>query len=105
MTKHLLGAAVLTLLAVTVVFAAGYHWLMFGLEFGGESLTEDLNYALQTATTVGYGNWVPTTWDLGNEDVQTRVLRVKALSVPFMLVGGSLFAVLVGLVSNFLSRR
>ena len=54
---------------------------MSGLEFGGESLPEDLNYALQTVTTVGYGNWVATTWDLGNEDVQTRVLRVKALSV------------------------
>ncbi len=55
--------------------------------------------------TLLYGNWVPASWDLTQGEVHARILRVKALSIPFMLVGGSLFAVLVGIVSTILSRR
>ena len=78
---------------------------MFGPSITAESLIEAFNYSLQTITTVGYGNWVPASWDTSNEELQTRILYVKAISVPFMLVGGSLFAVLVGIISNTLSRR
>ena len=55
-----IGAIVLTLLVIIVACTVGYHWLMFGWTLSPESLIEDLN------------------------------LRVKALSIPFMLVGGSL---------------
>jgi len=78
---------------------------MFGPHITAESLIEAFNYSLQTITTVGYGNWVPASWDTSKEELQTRILYVKAISVPFMLVGGSLFAVLIGIISNTLSRR
>ena len=87
------------------LFTAAYHWLMFGPSVSAESLIEALNYSLQTITTVGYGNWVPASWDTSKQELQTRILYVKAISVPFMLVGGSVFAVLIGIVSNLLSRR
>ena len=63
---------------------------MFGPIPTRDSLIETLNYSLQTITTVGYGNWVPAGWDLKE---------------PFMFVGGALFAVLIGILSNFLSHR
>lgn len=66
---------------------------------------EALNYSFQTITTVGYGNWVPVGWDASKPELQERILYVKAISVPFMLVGGSLFAIVIGIVANFLSRR
>ncbi len=105
MRGYVVSAIVLTLLVITVACTVGYRWLMFGWTLSPESLIEDLNYSLQTVTTVGYGNWVPAGWDLTQGEVQARILRVKALSIPFVLVGGSLFAVLVGIVSTILSRR
>ena len=43
--------------------------------------------------------------DRQETDLQNRILYVKAISVPFMLVGGALFAVLIGILSNLLSHR
>lgn len=78
---------------------------MFGSQPTRDSLIETLNYAIQTITTVGYGNWVPTGWDINNIEIQNQILYVKAISVPFMLVGGALFAVLIGIISNLFSGR
>lgn len=102
---YLLAAVLTTTVAVSLVCAAAYHLVMFGSGLTPESLTETLNYALQTITTVGYGNWVPAGWTIQDTEIQRRILYVKAISVPFMLVGGTLFAILVGIVSNFLSSR
>lgn len=60
MRGYVVSAIVLTLLVIIVACTVGYHWLMFGWTLSPESLIEDLN------------------------------LRVKALSIPFMLVGCSL---------------
>jgi len=60
MRGYVVSAIVLTLLVITVACTVGYHSLMFGWTLSPESLIEDL------------------------------ILRVKALSVPFMLVGCSL---------------
>jgi len=57
MRGYVVSAIVLTLLVITVACTVGYHWLMFGWTLSPESLIEDLN------------------------------LRVKALSIPFMLAG------------------
>ncbi len=57
MRGYVVSAIVLTLLVITVACTVGYHWLMFGWTLSPESLIEDL------------------------------ILRVKALSIPFMLVG------------------
>ncbi len=95
----------ISLFALTLICTAGYHWLMFGLEIRSEHLIEDFNYSVQTITTIGYGNWVPTDWNLTDAEKRMRILNVKALSILFMLVGGSLFVVLLGIVSTFLSQR
>lgn len=105
MNTPLVVAIVVSLSVFSFLFTAAYHWLMFGPNVTAESLIEALNYSLQTITTVGYGNWVPAAWDTSKEELQTRILYVKAISVPFMLVGGSLFAVLIGIISNAFSRR
>lgn len=108
MNSPLVVAIVVSLSVFAFLFTAAYHWLMFGPNITVESLVEALNLtspSLQTITTVGYGNWVPASWDISKEELQTRILYVKAISVPFMLVGGSLFAVLIGIISNALSRR
>ena len=105
MTIRLILAIVSSLVVFTFIFTAAYHWLMFGPNITRDSVIEALNYSLQTITTAGYGNWVPAGWDTSKEELQTRIVHVKAISVPFMLVGGSLFAVLIGIVSNILSRR
>jgi hypothetical protein len=60
------------------------------------SLTEAFNYSVQTITTIGYGNWVPAHVDPRDP----RILTMKRLSIPFMLIAGSLFAVLVGVIAN-----
>jgi len=60
MRGYVVSAIVLTLLVIIVACTVGYHWLMFGWTLSPESLIEDL------------------------------ILRVKALSIPFMLVGCSL---------------
>ena len=59
----------------------------------------------ETITTVGYGNWVPSGWDIKETDLQNRILYVNAISVPFMFVGGALFEVLIEILSNLLSHR
>lgn len=107
MNRHLqlVARIALALLASSFVFGAAYHWVMFGLSPTRDSLIETLNYSLQTITTVGYGNWVPAGWDIKEAELQSRILYVKAISVPFTLVGGALFAVLIGIISNLLSRR
>jgi len=104
--RPLVSAILISLVVFAFLSTAAYHWLMFGPNVSWESSIEAANYALQTITTVGYGNWVPASWDpVNDKELQNRILYVKAVSVPFMLVGGSLFAVLVGIISNALSRR
>ncbi len=107
MKRHLrlVGGIALALLASSLVFGAAYHWVMFGPIPTRDSLIETLNYSLQTITTVGYGNWVPAGWDVKQTDLQNCILYVKAISVPFMIVGGALFAILIGILSNLLSHR
>ncbi len=103
---RLVGGIALALLASSLVFGAAYHWVMFGPIPTRASMIETLNYSFQTITTVGYGNWVPAGWDVIKQtDLQNRILYVKAISVPFMIVGGALFAVLIGILSNLLSHR
>lgn len=105
MNTRLVVPILASLFVFAFIFTAAYHWLMFGPNITRDSPIEALNYSLQTITTVGYGNLVPAGWDTREPELQTRILYVKAISIPFMLVGGSLFAVLIGVISNFLSRR
>lgn len=71
-------------------------------------LVEAANFAMQTITTVGYGNWVPPKVEKAaheNDDkAQDKILRMKGFSIFFMFAGGALFAAAVGMVTNWLSR-
>ena len=64
---------------------------------------EALNYAVQTVTTVGYGNWVPES-KLKDPEINRKILAVKYLSIWFMLLATPLFAFLTGLVVNLVSE-
>lgn len=64
------------------------------------SVTEAVNYATQTVTTVGYGNWVPA----GMPPADPRILAMKFASVPFMIFGATLFSAIIGIVANLISR-
>lgn len=63
-------------------------------------MTLSAYYAVQTVTTVGYGDWKPE-----NNQVQItpeQVLRMKLDSVFFMLAGATAFALLIGIVTSWL---
>jgi len=68
-----------------------------------EPRIEALNYAVQTVTTVGYGNWVPES-RLTDPDINGKVLAVKRLSIGFMLLTTPLFAFLTGVAVNLVSE-
>ena len=59
---------------------------MYGNQISGQSVVEGLYFSVQTVTTVGYGNWQPSTAN------DAQVFWVKVISIPTMLAGASLFA-------------
>lgn len=74
---------------------------MYGGAITSESLIEGTNYAVQTVTTVGYGNWEVPAMRQGNsigDDDRRRVLRLRGASVGFMLLGGTVYVVLTGVI-------
>ena len=72
--------------------------------FSEAALIEGAYYSMQTITTVGYGNWVPTNLEEKKDKIDAKILNIKLISVPFMFFGAALFATLVGLVVHFLTR-
>ena len=88
------------LFVAVLLFGMAYIDIMFNGDISAESLTEAAYYAAQTVTTVGYGNWVPK----GVDAQDPRILEMKLVSVPFMLLGATLFAVIIGIVANLISR-
>jgi hypothetical protein len=58
------------------------------------------NYAVQTVTTVGFGDWtVPLAQPAPEkEDLNRRLLQMRGWSVVFMLFGASLYTTLTGVV-------
>ena len=65
-----------------------------------ESVIEATSFAAQTITTVGYGNWETPARSLGAAlppNQGERVLRMRMWSVPIMLAGATLYAILIGL--------
>jgi len=80
--------------AVVLLFGSNmYIWVMCDGTWSFHCLVEAANYATQTITTVGYGNW---THGLHEED--SRILWMKAGSVPFMLIGALIFGMFVASV-------
>lgn len=98
---------VVLLLGITLIFAKAYLGVMYEGDAGGFGLDqpriEALNFAVQTVTTVGYGNWVPES-RLKDPDINGKVLAVKRVSIGFMLLTTPLFAFLTGVAVNLVSE-
>jgi hypothetical protein len=97
--RRILLLLLLGLFVTAIVFSAAYIKVMYDGEFSLEAIVQAGNYAAQTATTVGYGNWVP----VGIAENDPRVLLMKALSIPFMVLSAAFFSAIVGVVANLLA--
>jgi hypothetical protein len=65
-----------------------------------ENVIEALNYAAQTVTSVGYGNWEsPAIKPLVPMDrTERRILRMRGWSVLFTILGSAAYTAAVGVV-------
>jgi hypothetical protein len=68
---------------------------MYGGQWSYESVIEAGNFATQTVTTVGYGNW--ETRALGSQVEAAQVLAMRGWSILFMLLGSVFYALFTGL--------
>ena len=83
-----------------IAFGALYVRIMYDGVLSSESFVEAANFATQTATTIGYGNWVPAAM----KPDDPRIAVMKAASVPFMLASAAFFSAIVGVAANWISR-
>ena len=90
----------LFLLAATVVLSSeAYVLVRYGeLTWDKNAIIEALNFSIQTVTTVGYGNW-----EAGLSG--KALLDLKLDSLPTMLVGAALFALVISGLTNFYAPR
>jgi len=88
-------ALLLASLALFVcMYAAIFDRIMYDDPFAKESVVGSLYFGAQTITTIGYGDWQPT------NAKPDRVFRMKAASVPLMLLGATVFGIAVGFFVN-----
>ncbi len=76
---------------------------MCGARYSIDNSIEAANYAVQTLTTVGYGNWDGPlkAQHLPEAEEAKLMLRMKAYSVLFMAIGGTLYVWVTGAVVNY----
>ena len=95
--KAWLIVSALGLAAVLIVSTYSYVHVMYDDVFTRESLVEASSFAVQTVTTVGYGNWEhPARGDRLNQG--QRILTLRAMSVGFMLLGATFYVLVTGVV-------
>jgi hypothetical protein len=92
------------LLVAIYVGSFAYIDVMFDGRITSESIVEGLNYSTQTVTTVGYGNWVPSQCRMDDPIVQRKILKMKSLSIPYMIFGVLYFTFGIGIIVNVISR-
>jgi hypothetical protein len=93
------------LLLITVVLSTDmyvrvmYQSPTFAMLTSGwvEAYLEGLYFAVQTVTTVGYGNW-----QLGNPDTAASVTTMRRWAIPTMLAGVFFFSLLISGLSSLL---
>lgn len=93
-----LQAPLLMLAATVLLSATAYMVVRYDTVVWSDTnaAIEALNFSIQTVTTVGYGNW-----STGLADGDARIVRLKLVSLPTMIVGAALFALVVaGLTSE-----
>ncbi len=115
-------AGLIVLSFLTALIAARvYQVIMYDGVVSEASLIESANFAVQTITTVGYGNWetpyrppetnpatepsdpaakaqfIAARRAAEDEAARTR-LRMRKYSIAFMLAGSTFFTLLIGMV-------
>jgi hypothetical protein len=92
-------APALALVVVMLFAGRTYIRVMYDGAVTTESAIEAASFAVQTVTTVGYGNWEkpamqveePSGW-------KDRVLEMRGWSSVYMLLGATLYTLLTGVV-------
>lgn len=64
------------------------------------TITEGFSFSVQTVTTVGYGNWPFP----GIKADNMRLLELREYSIGLMLVGASLFTIVLGMTTTWLAQ-
>ena len=62
------------------------------------TITEGFSFSVQTVTTVGYGNWPFPGMKVDNR----RLLELRQYSIGLMIVGASLFTIVIGMTTTWL---
>jgi Ion channel len=89
---------VIARLASAIVIGAAVHISYFANgQVSIQTIIESLNYSVQTATTVGYGDWIPA----GTHAGDPKLVAVRAFSIFLMLGGATFFTVTVGVLTTW----
>ncbi len=99
-TRDTVSALLLAMAVLAGTFAASsatFVYVLYGGTLTKESAVEASNYAMQTVTTVGYGNWETPALKTTTFD-PTAVLWMRLWSVLYMFLGGTAFAVFTAVV-------
>jgi len=113
---RLLAVVLVWLVFVALTSAWGFLLIMYGSPpWPRQALVHAGYYAVQTVTTVGYGNWVPddfiasreqfpntvdglTQFQLYQRELNAKIYAVKAMSIATALAGAVLFTFSVGFI-------
>jgi hypothetical protein len=94
----MLGPLLVALVVVVIGGARAYIHVFYQNDFSSDSLIDGLNYAIQTVTTVGYGNWPFHASQYS--DAQLREMNLYSLGT--MIAGASLFTMIIGMITTWL---
>lgn len=77
-----------------------FVYVMYDGHVSRESLIEAGNFAAQTVTTVGYGNWeTPAITPLVSmPNAELRRLHMRGYSIAFMILGATFYAAFTGVI-------
>ncbi len=113
--------ALVWLVAITLTSGYGFLRIIYGsYPWPPEAYVHAAYYAVQTATTVGYGNWVPdelipireqfASTEPGRQQflaaqgqLNKRIFQVKKMSIFAATVAGALFAFTIGAFVSWLT--
>jgi hypothetical protein len=100
LSKLVSGLTVSSLGVTVVLLAATYAYIdvMYDNDINRESVIEGTSFAMQTVTTVGFGNWEHPALGDREPNHMERVLTLRALSIGFMLFGATFYMLLTGVV-------
>jgi hypothetical protein len=95
----LLGLPLGFLIVIGTAASVCYVDVMYDARWDGPSTTEAVSFAVQTLTTVGYGNWeAPAMGEL--PDKSRRVLSMRKWSIFWMLAGATFYSLFTGVLGS-----